>query len=1220
MPEVDLAGAPGEAGGRVPPNVLLNLALNYSAAAAAYSGVYAGEREYRGYFNARMCYSYPYLRSAGASVKEPDLNEASAYFSIMKRADARHACGGDSFSGNFMNWAGAATLDILRYALSGGDRVIDEKGLTVLQRAYLPDGLSNVDFYAHPQYFPRKVLAGGASIQVTPFDTPVLYIVSCRNRILFSNSSAGGTCDTPATALAEHGDTSTGAYLARVKVCDASDGPDRPDLCMPYGAAYKPVGSLQRHAGKMRVGLFSYLTEHGAADPNLYGGVLRAPLDYIGQSRMDGPDFIASANPQPLWNGATGVLASSAGGVLNYLNLLGRAAPTRRGVYKNADPLSEMYYEALRYLQGRQPSAGAASFSVDDGMPVFKAWSDPLLAACQRNLIVTIGNANTAGDRYVPGNTRGDYLDAARPVDTFVRQAPLNVMDWTGRVGKMEADAAYGNRAPRVGLRDLATQDTGQAGRGTYYVAGLAYWAHTNAIRADRPVRVDNAVLDLDWGGNGALADSNPRAIKPRNSQLYLTAKYGGFDDINRDGNPFRGADEGSDPAHYFLGGDPVALIGAVRAMLGAASAPPGRLPGMSALALPAPGADAFLFQADFAPAERSGGLSRFAVSIDGDGQLSIGKRLWEAGALLSASASQRHIYTVGGAGATIPFEWSKLTAMQRGLLDLAPRFGDSRAGAPDGLGEQRLNYLRGERGREIGQAGGIFRRRAGVLGEAIHSAPLYVGGAAAGMQGPGYAGYYERSKSRRPVVYLGANDGMLHAFDAVNGAELFAYVPNLLMGALNDLPATIAARRSYVDGAAGAGEALLPGGWKTILVSGMGGGAAGVFGLDVSDPERFQDGGALWEFGERDDAAMGHVSAPPVIAKFKTGLKAGRPEYRYFAVVASGYHHDAAGALFLLALDKPASAPWQAGVNYYKLALPAGDGAAALGSPALALGGDGAVRYAYVGDLQGNLWRIDFSGVPPWSDGVGRQPLFVARDDGGARQAITGQPKLVFASGGAYLVLFGTGKFIDDSDALPSSFQTQSFYAIRDAAPGKAVAGRGALAARTLNGAMDERSGFLIRGEPLGLIGVGAKQGWYFDFPHAKDSGERSVSSPVLAAGKVFFNTLAPGFDPCAAPAVRHYVVDTLSGFAVDTHGVASAGMASGGLLEGELPGSPLVYKIMGTDATGRAAPQEKYGVFNFDKAGATARGAVTIAAPARRMSWREVANWRELHEAATK
>ena len=288
-----------------------------------------------------------------------------------------------------------------------------------------------------------------------------------------------------------------------------------------------------------------------------------------------------------------------------------------------------------------------------------------------------------------------------------------------------------------------------------------------------------------------------------------------------------------------------------------------------------------------------------------------------------------------------------------------------------------------------------------------------------------------------------------------------------------------------------------------------MGMGARGVFALDVSDPAAFDAGmRALWEFTEQDDPAIGHVSAPPLVAKLKVGIKGGAPEYRYFAVVPSGVnnygqdamHADPGGALFLLALDKPATARWKEGVNYFKLAAPAAQPAQAnaLAAPVLVTAGDGSARFAYAGDLQGRLWRFDFSGKPPYSG----QVLFEARDSGGHAQPITHAPRVVFAPGGGYLVLFGTGKLIEDADLQPPNFAPQSFYAVRDSAAEAmaAVSGRGELARRSLSG----EAQYTIKGAAFDYAGADAKKGWYFDFPQARTDGERLAASPVLASGTV--------------------------------------------------------------------------------------------------------------------
>ncbi len=1236
-------------GGRVPPNLLVNLSLTFADAGAAYRAAYERAFDYAGYFNARMCYSYPMMKRA-ARTPEPDLDESSGYFSILRPADGRRECGGDSFSGNFLNWASASSLDLLRYGLTGGDRVIDEPGLTVLQRAWLPDGRFHPDFYASDAWFPRKAIDGASTSRpgkVTPFDTETLYVVSCRNRILFSSTSKGSACDAPRIGAGGRrlvSDKSLGEFNVRVKVCSEADSASRPDLCRHYAGGFKPEGSIQRYSAAVRIGLMSYLTERGADDANLYGGVLRAPLKFVGPAEFEAPLFALADNPRSEWDPVNGVLApnpdragGAQSGMINYINRLGRAEAGRAGAYKSADPGAEMYYEGLRYLQGREPAAAPAS--ADAGFPVWSKRADPVTAACQRNAVATIGHASFVDDRFLPGNARSGKPDAPRAADPFAPGGPFDVAQSAARVGAMEADSsgAFRNGAPRPDLLDLANLDDGPGGAGSYYLAAAAYWAHTRAIRPDLPVRVDSYSLEL-----GAPP-------KPGASVLYLAAKYGAFDDRNGDANPFitsaRRAGEsewsrdGRKPDAYFAAPAADAVVAAVRGLFGEAAARPGLQPGRMMVAL-GPGGAGFLAESGFMQSTWSGRLEQRAMQASAGGAIEIGGApLWEAGALLTGDAAkgtpprpapqERKIYTLvrnpDQSTKTVAFKWDQLGREERAWLDLAPS-----SEWRDGLGEARVAFLRGERGREAGQPNGVFRRRASVLGDAIHSLPLLVGAPSASVQGPGYDSFHAHYKARPNVIYLGANDGMLHAFDAADGAELFAYVPNALMPVMNLLGDPAYRHRPYVDASAGQGEAWFNGQWRSVLVSGMGMGARGVFALDVSDPVAFDAGmRALWEFTDQDDPAIGHVSAPPAVARLKVGIKGGAPEYRDFAVVPSGVnnygqdamHADPGGALFLLALDKPATVRWKEGVNYFKLAAPAADPqqANALAEPALVMAGDGSVRFAYAGDLQGRLWRFDLSGKPPYSS----QVLYEARDSGGHAQPITHAPRVVFAPGGGYLVLFGTGKLIEDADLQPPNFAPQSFYAVRDSAasPMVAVAGRGELARRSLSG--EEK--YTIKGAAFDYAGTGAKKGWYFDFPQARTDGERLAASPVLASGTVLVNAISPGADPCGAAATRTLVLDSLTGFAFTEDGVAASGSVTGDKLKNSPGALPIVLELDAVSAargaTGGAGATRKIGVLQLhgeDIAPSMQR--VDVKLPARRISWREVANWQELHDAATK
>jgi Tfp pilus tip-associated adhesin PilY1 len=1114
VPEVNIADVPLLSGrSSIHPNMVLSLSLTNAVLGAAYrsdNDFYNKTREYIGYFNPSRCYVY----------RGGNRNVSDGYFVGMKVADMAHECGGDSFSGNFMNWAVLSVLDVMRYALTGGDRIVDMPDMTLLQRAFLSD-----DIYAG-DLFPRKKLTAGENTsppkQVTPFNTTTLYIVSCRNRVLFSDSNKGGHCDT--AALDKNGDLletdkKLGEYLVRVKVCDEIEGLGRNDLCQKYASGYKPVGAIQRNASGIRFAVMLYLTDDAATR---YGGVLRVPMKYVGADKVDTSTFGLINNDQLEWNPSTGVLyanpddandrnsTSRNSGVINYLNKFGRF-----GKYNSPNALSVLYYESIRYLQGRQPTT--------ESFPVAEKWLDPVIAACQRNYIALMGDVNTNFAPYVPGNERTTASDARRAIDTVA--IPVN---------------------------------------------------------------------DLTAGQPTELVESIRSIFKKIRGQ-------------------------GAMPS------------------------------GLSASAVKVASDGFFVYQAGFDATTWSGSLQKMVLKLDDDAfAIQTAKTVsWDAGVILTSMRGQpafpapeeRKIYTsvinAAKTTSTVGFKWENLTADQKALLNLSPA--DS---VGDGLGEQRLHFLRGVRTLESAQPGGMFRTRARVLGDIVNSNPVYVGSPASNTAGLGYQKFYNDYKDRTRAVYVGANDGMLHAFDAADGKELFAYVPNALLPALNQLTKPDYAHQPYVDGAIGMGEAKIAGKWKTVLASGMGGSAQGLFVLDVTDPSNFIGGsGALFEFTDNDDKEIGNLVRAPVIAKFRVNASSGVPEDSYFIVVPSGlnnYKDDgvgkfdaaASGALFLLSLDKNPAVKWIQNVNYYKFKVPLQDQAVAngMGPPALVTGNNGTVRYAYAGDLQGNLWRFDFNNT---ALGTGTRTnatlLFVAKNKDGVRQPITSQPKIVFAPGGGYIVLFGTGKFIEDADAKPDNFKIQSFYGIYDTThAADSMIERSQLALRTLS-KTGEGNNINISGDPF-TYGTTAedKRGWYFDFLASDKNGERSVTDPVTAHGNVFFNSLIVGNDPCAVQGGRTYALDTLTGLPYGSEG-------TGVLSEVGILGSPLLLEkeatVTGnTNAIGKATVKKKYAVLNFGTGGiqgiqaSTRNQAGEVALPARRLSWREVLNWQDLRDALIK
>jgi type IV pilus assembly protein PilY1 len=419
------------------------------------------------------------------------------------------------------------------------------------------------------------------------------------------------------------------------------------------------------------------------------------------------------------------------------------------------------------------------------------------------------------------------------------------------------------------------------------------------------------------------------------------------------------------------------------------------------------------------------------------------------------------------------------------------------------------------------------------------------------------YTSFRSNNAARTPAVFVGANDGMLHAFNAATGNELFAYIPSWLGSKLSALtnPSFVNNHQSYVDSTpvvaeAEVGSAGTAADWKTVLVGGTGAGGKGVFALDVTNPSTFTKSSVMWEFTPADDADMGNVIGKPQILKFRTSASNAAATYKWFAVVGSGvnnYVPDSVGlfsstgnpALFLLDLSKPVGTSWTLNTNYYKISLPSSTLSATKATGLInfqvALGSARQVTKLYMGDLHGNLWKLDFSllGTADWTmtklstfkkgatAPFTAYPLFIAKDSAGNEQPIMMAPSI--ATGptpdSAY-VFFGTGKYIETPDK--GSATQQSAYTIYDdgnasgdtltgaATRSSAVSGRGRLAA----GTVDSSTGAIsvppvTLGRAASDTDTTQRSGCYINYPN---SGERQISNARLLGNTVVFNSLIPG------------------------------------------------------------------------------------------------------------
>jgi type IV pilus assembly protein PilY1 len=1351
IPTMSLSAEPLYArGARAKPTLTLALSVEFPTVGAQYrDATYSTGTAYVGYFDTESCYRY----NNGSTA-------ATRYF-VRSGAATSRACGGDAFSGNFMNWATGSAIDVLRLGLTGGDRFIDDAGQTVLQRAVLQE-----DFYKNSSYFPAKVLPAAQVAGAVPSTLKGTYagdiqISNCLNKVHFGTKSEG-TCSAPARnanlgvpsgtgGTAQNGSTlmtSDLFFYTRVQVCDSSGGTlsdPRTNLCQRYPNGYfKPVGNLQKYSDRVRVAAFGYLNDSNGNPNERYGGVLRAPMKYVGPKTFDANFTLQSAtNGVAEWNESTGQFianpqgqtsvtsgaystptSSNLSGVVNYLNQFGRTGASQ-GVYKGYDPFGELYYEAVRYLQGLTPTAQATSgmtTAMKDGYPVYDTWlgtdaPDPHPAvsgmtdySCVKNSIIGIGDVFTHEDKSIPGNNQRST--SVTPND-FVRYASdaANEPDfhfWTKVVGGFEsnnavsypsaaayasgaASAAWDKTTSNISVNSpyntarwgMENQSTG-SNEAAYYMAGIAYWANTHDIRGtqwsettkQRPgMRVRTYMIDVN-----ERSQSND-ATDRTNHQIYLAAKYGGFTDSSGTGNPFKvknfdgtisdgngnWAGSNSEAKSYFLASSAQAVLDALDQIFAQIASEANSIAGgaISTQRLTTSGGQ--IYQAQFDPADWSGDLVAYPVSVSASSVVTIGVPVdspWvnSASAPVGAagklddlsSVDARKIYvgynSVTGVFDTTEFKWNSLNSITQDALRMAPYAAASAAMDAASAGENRLKYLRGDRSLETG---GTFRRRGSRLGDIVNSGVAYAGTPAVISPDSAFTTFYNTYRNRTKALFVGANDGMLHAFNATTGAELFGYIPSWVVPRLSNLTSPNYVHAAYVDGTPEVAEAKVGSAWKTVLVSGTGGGGQGVFALDVSDSTAFDNSKVMWEFTDQHDAEMGNVIGHPKIIKVNTTAGTSTTTYKYFAVFASGVNNYAADGhvlssadanfgspvLFFLDLSKAKGDAWSLGQNYFKVRFPVSTTSMASGMTEFAtrLGNSGELTYVYAGDMQGNLWKLDFTGTAAsawtidalsyYKNGTTAIPMFVAKDSATTpnRQPISMEPALVFGANRSILVSFGTGKFLESSDTA-GPYKAQSVYTLLDnnsptadtsSSPAAAIAGRGRLAQGTWSSGVLSIPTFKW-GRPSSDTGS-VKSGWVFDFDNSDTydangngtiesgdrlgTGERQISAFGVLSGKLVFGTVIPAVNSCDNGSGNLFIVDVRTG-------VASVQTSTVGIL-----GEPFLAQVGNStltisDTTGRRNETTRYQIILQGSAGLSAPQGLQqiVTGTSGRLSWREI------------
>lgn len=756
-------------------------------------------------------------------------------------------------------------------------------------------------------------------------------------------------------------------------------------------------------------------------------------------------------------------------------------------------PLAETFYEITRYFRGMESY-------YNDG-----SYTSPIQYRCQKNFVIVVTDGFPTYDNSFPGNDRDDTADATRSLPNWDNLAPST----------RESDY------PLFPQHSDGFKSAGSEGDEGYtlFLDDLAKFGYD---------------IDLRPSGNDLTGTSfNDTSFRIQRLQTY-TVGLALNNQMLRDAAAYGG---GSAYTANNAAQLRSALQQALNDIASRTSAAASVATNSTRLT-----ADTAIYQARFSTGDWSGQLLALPVALDG----TIGTPVWDAADYIPAEAN-RQIYTYdptanSNRGRSFVWTGSQLNSAQKAALNR------NSSGTTDNYGEARLSYLRGSRANE-GSAGLQFRERSSLLGDIVNSDPAFVGqqnygfDALSGVEGTSYVTFRQSATytGRPPTIYVGANDGMLHAFRATDGVELFAYVPSTAYDRLSALTDTTynQSHKYLVDGPMRVLDAYVGNGWKTVLVGGLGGGGRGVFALDVTDPVGFGASDVMWEFTSSQDSDMGYSYPQATIARMNDGSWA--------AIVANGYNGaNGKAVLFIIDLeDGSVIRKLDTGV--------AGDNG--LSSPIpVDIDNDRITDLIYAGDLKGNLWKFDVrdASASNWKIAYGTAgaplPLFTACSDDPCtttnRQPITARPEVglndaSITGHSGYIVYFGTGRYFAAGDNTTSG-GSNSFYGIYDiddrTATNSGIDGRDDLLEQSV---LDTQTLTFSNGiaEDVRITSdnvPSGQRGWYLDLPL---QGERQVSTPILRNGAIIFTTLIPNTDACGFGGDSFLMeIDALSGRRMST------------------------------------------------------------------------------------
>ncbi len=755
------------------------------------------------------------------------------------------------------------------------------------------------------------------------------------------------------------------------------------------------------------------------------------------------------------------------------------------GIYgRTSTPLGEGLLELTQYFSGKGSLYGKRTGN----------YTSPIQYRCQRNFAIVVTDGDASNEDNLPGSGKVALPYTARDNNGAAVAKNFSV-----------CTAANANASDDLSVNCPAGLEKADGS----FTAAQGFGDGTNRSRAIRDVAKYARVADLRVGG----VDGDGKSYDdPKFARQNLTTYTVGFG-VNNDVLPAAAKVGGG---KYFTATNETQLSSSLQNAIDDIVASISNAGGIATQSeLSSVGNKAY--QPVFNPSGWSGELRCFKINSDG----SVGAACTPnaKGVIASPTTLSRKVYSAKVVSSTTtPFVFSEsstdmgnMTTMQKSLL-----------GADTTAQQNTIKFIRGVEG--IPGFRSRFNAAAGatvLMGDIVDGQPIVVSKPSGQTPDLDYAAYISANASRE-IVMIGANDGMLHAFNGADMTELMGYIPSAVYPRLQPLTASDYGQSAgtphtyHVNGVLRQQDIKVGSTWKTIVVGGLGQGGQGFFAVDATSSSKFNAPATAikWEWTDTNDASMGYSFAAPVIYNVRTSSNTVTPA----VILSNGYESNwddvATGgqkatakdsALYIVNADT--------GALIKKITLPTAS--TGLSSPAgVDVGQDGILDYVYAGDVNGKLWRFDLTDNNPNNFKVLTTPIY----DAGPGHPITMRPAVMLvnkANGDSLgnMILFGTGQLLTNSDRLDTT--SQSLFGVLDKmddSPTTVL--QSDLVQQTFDTAAytnldnTKLAGTYrkISNNALDLTSsTNSKLGWYIGLP---DASERLVTSPLVFEDKVLFGT----------------------------------------------------------------------------------------------------------------